>query len=438
MKRKGILFALLTASMIITACTAKEPEKEKVVLRIKTPPLSLPYDKDHPDTEAYDMLKIASENFKTQYDKYDVDFIIDKYQYVDEKKEVVDKIGTKDAADIIFAGSFNIPTYILKKQIIPLNDIVDDSLRKDIDEAIWSQCSYKGDIYTIPYFQLQNTLMVNKLIMEKAGLKDYIPKDGSVAQWSIEEFNEILETLQTQMDGANSYPMFMYSLNNQGDIHTMTLLRSYGSKIYDDNGYFDFSTPEGIKALAWLKELDTKGLIPKGTENMELMNMVDLFNNGQLAISPGNQVNYKYAVHEMKIPTFLANFPNVEGNGYATTYINGFNIFDNKDEDKIQAAKDFLRYLYTDEEVMKYTLAGIPVNKSVVNKYKDDIELLETYNNNSENLVDFLNNTPNWEGVRAVFYKGIQGLMKGELTPEEAAKQLDRDCNAAINEGKKE
>ena len=33
--------------------------------------------------------------------------------------------------------------------------------------------------------------------------------------------------------------------------------------------------------------------------------------------------------------------------------------------DRIQAAKDFIRFIYTDDELMNYALGTLPVNQSV-------------------------------------------------------------------------
>ena len=58
--------------------------------------------------------------------------------------------------------------------------------------------------------------------------------------------------------------------------------------------------------------------------------------------------------------------------------------------------------------------------------------MMQAYSDNSPNMVDFLHNTPNWEGVRAVFYPNIQDLYRGTKTPQETAAAIDESCNAAI------
>ena len=63
--------------------------------------------------------------------------------------------------------------------------------------------------------------------------------------------------------------------------------------------------------------------------------------------------------------TGVANFPSLNGNGYNTSFVTGFEIFDNGDQEKVQAAKDFLRYFMSTEELMNYAQVGIPASRCV-------------------------------------------------------------------------
>lgn len=413
-----------------------EPAQEPVTVRIKCPPMTMAYDADHPDTEVYDLFQEAAEKFTAQYEGGEVRFIIEKFQYVDEKAKVIDKFGTDEAADILFGGSFNIPTYILEGRLATWDEVIDDGLRADIDDAIWAQCRSDGKTYLMPYFQLQNTLMVNADLMRAAGLEAFIPPEDTIAQWSTEEFNQILTALKAAMSDSNSFPMFAYAANNQGDLHVMTLLRSYGCGIFDENGDFAINTPEGVRALTWLKELNEQGITPKGAENLELMNNMELFYHGQMAICMGNQVNLHDCRNLYGLDVFLANFPSQDGNGYATSYLNGFTLFDNGDPEVVRVARDFIRFIYSDKELLRYSLSSTPVLKSYVEEHRDEVWMMGAYSENSVNVVDFLNNTPNWEGVRAAFYPNMQDLYRGAKTPEEVAAAIDESCNAAVAQGR--
>lgn len=436
----GLAFALVGCggNSEEQASKGNSADKKQVTINVKCPPVTTAYDADHPDAEIMDLFQEAGERFAATYEDAEVTFNYTKFQYVDEKAQVIDKFDTPEAADVLFAGSFNLPTYIREGRVATLDDVIDDELRADIDEAIWQQCMVDGATYTMPFYQLQNTFMVNADLMRAAGLEQYIPADGEIAQWSIDEFNEILQALKASMTTSGTFPLAFYASNNQGDTHVMSLLRAYGASIFDDEGNFNVSSPEGVQALSWISSLNEQAIIPKGAENLEFISNIELFNNGQMAICPGNMVNFRAVVDEMGMDAFLANFPDPTGSGIATTFLNGFTVFDNGDADKVKVAKDFVRFIYSDDEFLRYALSSIPVNEHLVEQNKDQIAYLDMYTRNSQNTVDFLNNTPNWEGVRAAFYPNMQDLLRGTKTAEEVAAGIDESCNAAIAEGLKE
>lgn len=437
--RKQILALGLTLMICgaLAGCSTKQkPQQEPVTVRIKCPPMTMAYDSEHLNAEIYDLLQEAVEKFTAQYEGGEVNFIIEKFQYVDEKAKVIDKFGTDEAADLLFGGSFSIPTYILEGRLATWDEAIDDALRADIDDAIWAQCMADGKTYLMPYFQLQNTLMVNADLLREAGLESYIPPEDTIAHWSTDEFNQILNALKESMTDGLSFPLFAYAANNQGDLHTMTLLRAYGCGIFDGEGNFAVNTPEGIQALEWLKDLNEREITPKGAENLELISNVDLFYHGQMAICMGNQVNLNDCRNLYGLDVFLANFPSQDGNGYATSYLNGFTLFDNGNPEVLRVARDFIRFLYSDKELLRYSLSSTPVLKSYVEEHRDEVWMMQAYSDNSKNVVDFLHNTPNWEGVRAAFYPNIQDLYRGTKTPGEVAAAIDESCNAAIAQGR--
>lgn len=428
--------SLILCGALIGCGAEPQPAQERLTIRIKCPPMTMAYDAEHPDVEIYDLLQEATEKFAAQYEEAEVNFIIEKFQYVDEKAQVIDKFGTDEAADLLFGGSFNIPTYVLEGRLAAWDEVIDDALRSDIDDAIWAQCMTDGKTYLMPYIQLQNTLMVNAGLMRAAGLEKYIPPDETIAQWSTAEFNLILQSLKESMTDGHSFPLFAYASNNQGDLHTMTMLRAYGCGIFDEDGNFAVNTPEGIRALSWLKELNEQGITPKGAENLELMSNMELFYHGQMAICMGNQVNLNDCRNLYGLDVFLANFPSQDGNGYATSYLNGFTLFDNGNPEVLRAARDFVRFIYSDKALLRYSLSSTPVLKSYVAEHRDEVWMIQAYSDNSANVVDFLNSTPNWEGVRAAFYPNIQDLYRGTKTPEAVAAAIDERCNAAIAQGR--
>ena len=442
MKKKLLRILLMIAAILsITGClsqgssTKTDERKAPLTIRITAPPIGLGNVPGVGEAEAIDLLEAAAERFSAQYDKEMV-FEFNRFNYTDEKEQVLDKVGTPEAVDLFFAGSWNTSAWADQGLLVPLDDIIDEELRADISETIWKQNTYNGHVYVMPYQQLQNTLAVNKTMMERAGLKNFIPEKDTIAHWSTEEFTTVLQELEASFADENTYAFMMYARNNQGDSHIMTLLQAMGGSLYDKNGNFSVNTPEGIAALTWLKSLDERGFVPENAENLEFIDSVNLFYNGQLAICMANLTNLADC-RSRGLEVFLVNSPSLDGKGYATTSTNGFCVFDNGDEEKIQVLKDFIRYIYTDEDLMKYTLGTLPVNQSVMDQYKDDIWMLNAYSENTQNLTTIVRlDNLNWQGVRDVFYLIIQDLLKGTKTPAEAAYAIDQACNAALEQGR--
>lgn len=439
--KKKLLCALLAAAVLFSmgGCQSQPPkntEPKSITIRITTPPVGLGDVPDVGEAETIDLLEVAAERFSAQYSDYNVTFEFNRYNYVDEKTQLLDKIGTADAADVFYAGSWNTSAWADKGWLVPLDDMIDSELRADISETIWKQNTYNGHVYVMPYQQLQNTLAVNKTMMKDAGLDAYIPEQDAIAHWSTDDFNTVLQGLKASFTDETTYAFMMYAHNNQGDSHMMTLLQAMGGSLYDENGNFSVNTPEGIAALTWLKSLDEQDYVPHNAENLEFIDSMNLFYNGQMAICMANLTNLADC-RSRGLDVFSVNFPSMDGKGYATTSSNGFCVFDNGDPEKIQVAKDFIRYIYTDDELMKYTLGTLPVNQSVMDKYEDEIWMLKAYSENTENLTTIVRlDNLNWQGVRDVFYLNIQDLLKGTKTPAEVAASIDKTCNAALEQGR--
>jgi multiple sugar transport system substrate-binding protein len=271
--------------------------------------------------------------------------------------------------------------------------------------------------------------------MAECGLDSYVAEDGAIHNWSIDEWTYILDTLADKLP-ENVYPMMMYAKNNQGDTHIMSLIRAFGSDIFDTDGNFDFEDDKAVSALKWLQEGVNKGWYPKHSENLEITDNQELFENNQLVF---------YVFNNANIPLYsnlndygFVNFPN----NVTTSFATGFEVFDNGDDDKVKAAKAFIKYIYENDELMELSAGNIPASKRVTEKYADKIVMLNTFSDNSKNVVDFMNNSPNWQGkatsVRSVFYPHIHDLLLGVVTPEECAKALDEDCNKALEIGRSE
>lgn len=419
----GILFAL--AGCAPSASLHEEP----LHLLVKVPRTSHSVAFDPSITTIDQVINKMADEFETNYDKRSVELEIELFEQNQYDSAVADTLGTQHAPDVLYGDYFNISTYIHSGYVVPLDDVITDEVRNDIFEYLWDMSSVEGRTYMMPYLARQNVLAYNKALFTQAGLENWI-QDDRIESWSLDEWTSILDTLAANLPDA-TYPMMMYAGSSQGDTHIMTLLRSAGSSFFDETGHFNLATPEGIAALRWIQEGVAKGWFPPHSENLEIEDCSSLFRAGQLAI---------YMVNNASIGRYgdtigLVNFPGPDADGCATTFISGFEVFDNGDPEKLEVAKDFLAYLYGNEELLSYAAGTLPASKSVAEEHGSQINSYEMFLNNQGNVVDFTGSNPDTRAVREIFYEEIHELLMGNITPEQAATNIDSRCNQAIDEG---
>ena len=339
MKRRVLAAALAFVLCVglLAGCGEKE-KKEEVTLFIKVPDLVLNSVKNPDITDSSMFLQQAGEAFAAQYKEADVTIRVESFDYVDEAKAITDSFGTEDATDILYEGYFNMASYLYTGRVVPLDDIISDELREDIDAASWSMSQVNGKTYMMPFLSMQNILIYNKKLFLDCGLEKYVIDTAAIQDWTVEEWTEILDTLASKLP-EKTYPMMMYGKNNQGDTHIMSYIRAFGSKIFDKDGHFDFENEAAVKALEWLQSGVDKGWYPPHPENLEISDCNELFGNQQLAVHIFNNANF--VLYDNMENYGYVNFP---GN-VATSFVTGFEVFDNGDESKVQAAKAFIKYI---------------------------------------------------------------------------------------------
>jgi multiple sugar transport system substrate-binding protein len=291
-----------------------------------------------------------------------------------------------------------------------------------------------GKLYMAPYLSRQNILIYRKSLMAEYGLESYVSDGGEIQNWTTDEWTQILDTLAENLP-ENVYPMMMYGKNNQGDTHIMSFIRAFGSEIFDSDGNFDFESPESVQALEWIADGVSRGWYPPHPENLEITDAQELFNNGQLVFYVYNNANS--VLYDSLDDFGFVNFPG----GVATSFVTGFEVFDNGDDAVTEVSKAFVKYIYETDEWLEVSAGNIPASQRVARKYAESIENLAEFTANSAHVVDFMNNSPNWQGtddsVRSVFYQSIHKLLLGKITAADCAAELDSTCNNALEIGRK-
>lgn len=427
-----LITAVATVALAANMVACAPPAKEKVEIFINVPTLSVD-PVAYPDCKNSDtMLKDMWDKFAAQYDKYDVslrDNTVSAFEQTAYAQNIADVYGTPNCPDLSFGGYFAMSAYMYDGYMVPLDDIITNDIRKDISDATWKLSQgTNGKTYMMPFYSLQNILCYNKQLFKECGLDKYISDKNEIQGWSLEEWEEIFSTLKAKLP-SGKYPMMMYAKNNQGDTHTMVQLRVKGSEFFNDEGLFNLNTPEGIAGLQWIKDNYDKGYYPPNCETLAISDTSEMFNAGQIGVYIWNSA---LAAQYNDFERGYVNFPGAKPTGVNSNWITGFMAFDNGDPKKIEVVKDFISYIYTTPELMDYSASGLSCSKSVTERLGDKLLLGHELAANDIYSVDFTGNNPNWSGVREVFWPHINALLSGTETAEQAAANIDKECNAAI------
>lgn len=466
MKKQKIICTILATVMGLSlfslgGCGGKKTDPV-VQLNVKTPLIKMVTPSKPEITTSGDFLTLAVEAFAKQYTKEKVEISVRMFPSGFEEEFVTNTIGTEDAADVLYDDFYNMIAYVHSGIAIPLEGLLTDDARADLkqDYLEWGQVSgttqngvdVSNRIYMLPFVGRQNILMYNKALLNECGLSEYVSGETGVIQnWSLEDWNYILDTLaeklaiKSEQTGVQYAPTMMYAKDRSGDTHIMSLLIAFGNgMIADDRGYFDFTEEKALQGIEWLQS----GLKrPNGYSwympNPQAFTMSDcdrLFHSGQIAFYSFNIGSVVYAGGREEVEKYgYVNFPGGE-NGRATRFVTGFEIFDNQDARKLAVAKDFVKFIYETEEWLNASAGNISVSKRVTAAQEaENMLMIDQFTANIKNVVHFMRGNPNWQGrdnsVRNVFYKNIAELLSGKVTPKECALQLNTECNAATDYG---
>lgn len=423
-----------------------ENGKEKVELSLwLTPQWEGVLDASEEGASYDSFFKHAAERFSDEYDEYDVDIKIEVVAS-DQRDELLNvNLNGGTPPDIFYESVFAMGEYAHRGALVPLNDIVDDEAKNDIDASYWDSVTFGEDVYFYPYSHMPGTLTYNADMFKAAGLEDYIGDENEIQTWTLDEYETILKTLKADLPKdkySNAYPMSLFAVNDQGDTWNLAYLRMFGNEFFDDEGNIIFDDASGVKAAKWLKKIYDDGLTNPGAESVSSNDTIAMFQNQQLAINFVNSVlfnNIKADMESGQAPKFdvrLANIPSESGDPVSFTYVTGAGVFDSGDETKVQISKDFVKFFSTDPELVKSSKNGVPVRSSVAEQFKDENPLFAAYDENAEFMFNFTGNVPGYNQLRQVLYPELQALYTGEKSAEEIVKDYQEKGNKIIDDSK--
>ena len=440
--------AILSMSALVACSDGGEEGSEGDAMELKvmlTPQWKGVIDATEEGADYDSFFKYAAEQFEEEHENVDITVEVVAGDQRDELLNVNLNGGTPP--DVFFESVFAMGDYAHRGALVPLNDIIDEEAKGDIEQGYWDSVTFGDDIYFYPFSHNPGTFTYNADMFRAAGLDQYIGDENEIKTWTLEEYEEILKALKEKLpstDFANANAMGMYALNNQGDTWNLAYLRMYGNEFFDKEGNIILDDEKGIKAAEWMNNAYQSGYTNPGAESVSSNDVNALFQNQQLAISFTNPILFNNAKADMeagKMAEFdmrLANIPSESGDPLTFTYVTGAAVFDTKDEERIEMSKEFVKFVSTNEELIKASKNGIPVRKSVSELYKSENPLFEAYAQNSQYIFNFTGNVPGYSQLRQVLYPELQAMFTKQSTPADAVKNYQEKGNQVINDAKED
>ena len=357
--------------------------------------------------------------------------------YQDGDQQLANLIAGGNAPDIVFEGPERIiGNYANEGLLVDLSDLWEGVT--DIPESISSVSQLDGTYYMYPLSVAAHCMAINYEAFEAAGALQYI--DEETRTWTTDDFVAACEALKAAMD-AGTITMaetgIIYCGAQGGDQGTRALVNNLYSDYYvtEDGSSYNANSANNVKALELLQGMVDEGTMGVST-SYAAADELQAFANGTCAMTfCWNYSNYSQYAAQTQFTPFAMAFPSDDGVPeleMAGPY--GLCVFDNGDQAKIDAAKEFVKFVCDDQtagvEAVK-TTGFFPAHEGWGDIYEGD-ETRAPFSLMSEYLGRYYSLTPGWVAQRALWWPMLQAVMGTGADVQTAADDYVAQANAGM------
>ena len=336
------------------------------------------------------------------------------------------------APDVLFDAPGRIIEYGRNGKLVSLDALFTDSFKQDVgNNDLVAACSDGRTYWMYPISASPFYMGINKEMWEKAGALQYVNLEGD-RTWTPDDFLKAMEALGK----AGKIGLSVYCGGQGGDQGTRALVSNlYGATIANKtNTRYTMNSAEGVKALTLLKDLVDKDYIDAGL-SIAAAEELQLFAQQQIASTicwgTSNAKNYASSDYtQISIP-----FPSNDGIPSLEYLVNGFCVFDNKDNARAEAAKKFIQFVADDpvwgpKNVVQ--TGAFPVRASFGDLYPGNPEynLLASW---TKYYGGYYNTMPGFAAMRTEWWNMLQYVFTGDKTVAKALADYDKNSNAVFN-----
>ena len=347
--------------------------------------------------------------------------------YADGDDKVNTAITAKSTPDLIMEGPERlVANWGANGYLVDLKDMFDDTDMSEINavnEGVMNACTHtNGAIYEYPLVMTAHCMAVNVNAFKEAGADQYLHLDTHT--WTTDEFINAVAALYAHY---NDTVGAVYCAGQGGDQGTRALVNNlYGGTFTNaEHTQYTWDDPLNIQALEQLKSMDGIAFdasLAGGDEIAKFyqgaLKMAFCWNIAQQLDPNGAKTGAEKTVTGDDI-AFMS-FPSQDGNSKLQGGIWGFGIFDNGDQARIDAAKQFIKYMCDSANTVdavkaaRYFAVRTTAEGTDLTGIWADNAIMNEYTKLMPYLGDYYQVTTGWAGARTEWWNMLQEVGAGQ------------------------
>lgn len=368
----------------------------------------------------------------TAFNKQNPDIKVN-VEYLDYKSgddQLTAAIEAGTAPDILMAEPLRLVKYGKNGQMVKMNDLFTDDLKKDIgNDSIVAACSDGTDYWMYPLSITAHFMAINKEAWEKSGAMEFVNQEGD-RTWTTDNFVKALGKLKD----AGLTSGVVYCGGQGGDQGTRALADNLYSAEFTNKDHTEWTmnSANGVKGLQELKDLCDQGLLTYDA-GIAASDELQLFSNGTVQMTicwnASNAANYAKSV---AFTPYALPFPSDDGKPVLESGLFGFGIFNNKDDAKAEAAKKFIQFVSDDAEIGPKSVEAtgfFPVRSSFKCHADSTDPEMTFYKAMLPYVGDNFTAMDGFTEQRKEWWTMLQNIFSGEKTVEDAANTYVTNSN---------
>ena len=417
MKKINALTIFLLSAVLLTSCgnTPKVNESEDDTGSKEVTELTLwtfPVGNWGNPTSVANMLH----DFHKEYP--DINVSVEYLSYDNGDEKINQAVSDGNMPDLVLEGPERlVVNWGEKGWMVDLSDLWESDTAGAVYDHVREACQHRdGEYYVFPICMSAHCMAINYDMFQEAGALQYI--DEETHTWTTEDFIKAVEALNAYGtdQGKDISAGIIYCKNQSGDQGTRALVNNlYGGSFTDaTHTFYTVDSEENRKALQLLYDLD--GIVFEPT--LTSADAIDSFCKKETAMcfcwNGSMEVQQTINNPELNFEVFPMAFPTSERVPKLQGGIWGFGIFDSGNQERIAAAKTFIRYMT--ENDFPYTKAVRatyywPV-RDMDNIYENDM-LMTEYSIFMPYMGDYYQITLEWNKARTAWWQTLAKVGAG-------------------------